>query len=511
MDELGQRLSKLSGRSSTPPLASEASQRSGQLSTPVQVSGKKTTRPPHLEEQADSGYVSVAPSPDSQKAEFAGHDLPGTKLKYFNKQIPQRLNARFFDIKVLYSQPLLEAIAKKRRNAGDIGMKLKYLGLSEQSTEPYIVIQCEKKTAKIVRKFFSQSHIEEELRPDFGVLVLDKELMRLADEDTIKVFADAAPLQTWCGVPVTLKRSAGSSVTSTLGGIVMVEEENGERMPYGLTASHALSKLRATGLPTPDASDSDTDSVASDTDSEVSAEASELSRLELTSPYEAAEAKVAVHNPDLVGYVAHNSLDDPARASQDWALVRLLNFKPLANTLLKTERSPPALELMQHSQTDSPNLDLFWNEEDSPDLTSDLDPTAVLVLTRKGSQPATLTFNTSSVLIAPGQELVQTHDISMRPTMRMYSLPCRIHHQAPSADHNILGLQPGDSGSWVVNESTGEVYGYVISIDIFGEAQVMPFGSVMLSIQEALKAVRVWLPSLGDMSVTVEEAEDMET
>lgn len=61
----------------------------------------------------------------------------------------------------------------------------------------------------------------------------------------------------------------------------------------------------------------------------------------------------------------------------------------------------------------------------------------------------------------------------------------------------------------MVNESTGEVYGYVISIDVFGEAQVMPLGSVMLSIKEKLNAVRVWLPSLGDMSVTVEEAEDM--
>src|SRR6266536_2930170 len=30
----------------------------------------------------------------------------------------------------------------------------------------------------------------------------------------------------------------------------------------------------------------------------------------------------------------------------------------------------------------------------------------------------------------------------------------------------LLGLFPGDSGSWVVNKITGEVYGHVVSVDL---------------------------------------------
>lgn len=58
----------------------------------------------------------------------------------------------------------------------------------------------------------------------------------------------------------------------------------------------------------------------------------------------------------------------------------------------------------------------------------------------------------------------------------------------------ILDLRPGDSGSWVVDAKTSKLYGYVVSVDAFGEAQVMPIHAILRSIKEQLKARRVFLP-----------------
>lgn len=63
----------------------------------------------------------------------------------------------------------------------------------------------------------------------------------------------------------------------------------------------------------------------------------------------------------------------------------------------------------------------------------------------------------------------------------------------------FIGLSPGDSGSWVVGEGTGSVYGHVVSIDAFGEGQVMPISLTLESIRVQLDAVRVWLPTRADV------------
>ncbi|KAI1029259.1 hypothetical protein LB505_006229 [Fusarium chuoi] len=65
-------------------------------------------------------------------------------------------------------------------------MKLKYLGLTSLSAKLHIVIQCERKIAKRVRKFFAQGHVAEELLPDFRVFVLEKALLRLTDDEAIE-------------------------------------------------------------------------------------------------------------------------------------------------------------------------------------------------------------------------------------------------------------------------------------------------------------------------------------
>jgi hypothetical protein len=69
----------------------------------------------------------------------------------------------------------------------------------------------------------------------------------------------------------------------------------------------------------------------------------------------------------------------------------------------------------------------------------------------------------------------------------------------------ITALHPGDSGSWVANILTGEVYGHIVSVDAFGEAQVMPIELVLVDIKERLLARRVWLPSPEEISKDMTE------
>jgi hypothetical protein len=56
-------------------------------------------------------------------------------------------------------------------------------------------------------------------------------------------------------------------------------------------------------------------------------------------------------------------------------------------------------------------------------------------------------------------------------------------------------LKYGDSGSWVVDKTTGHVYGHIIAVDPLGEALVAPMLSVMEEISSRLGNCIVYLPT----------------
>jgi hypothetical protein len=65
----------------------------------------------------------------------------------------------------------------------------------------------------------------------------------------------------------------------------------------------------------------------------------------------------------------------------------------------------------------------------------------------------------------------------------------------PSAD-----LQPGDSGVWVFDEATHELYGHIVASDIFGRAYVIPFEDVFDDIRDSLGAEAVSLPDRDEIA-----------
>ncbi|KAH8172589.1 hypothetical protein LIA77_06844 [Sarocladium implicatum] len=451
MERLQKRFSKL-GLSSDSASTSSQGQKTGESSSQADS-----------QETADSGYASTELQQDAKDADepgCLGRPLPGTHLKYYDQEIPLHLRERFFDIKVMYSQLLVDAILKKRRVSGDIGMKLRYLGTTSRSTELCIVFQCDKKTAKVIRKFFRQPHIDEEIRPDFRVVVLEQELVRLADDAEIQVRIREIPTRTWCGVPITMSNQRGETVTVTFGGVIMAKGSNGDLKWYGLTAGHALRRLGETGLPTPEASDSDSDS-DSDFGSDVSSRRMEEAAADIIAPK---EDQINVHSSKLIGRVLLHNLSSPMQRNLDWALIEPIGVKILPN--LVTWMQKPML----HSV---PPINL----PDEPP--QEYSSASVFVVTCRGPLSATLSFSTSSTLISPGQEFAETHELTMDPGM---------------------SLEQGDSGSWVVERANGAVHGFVVSVDAFGEAQVMPIEDVVEEIPKVLSADQGLSSNLADNS-----------
>ncbi|KAF4444771.1 hypothetical protein FACUT_426 [Fusarium acutatum] len=432
-------------------------------------------------EESDSGIGITTPSSQDHHNEPLGLELPGTELRHFDRPVSDRLKARFFDIKVLYTQPLLDYILKRKKDPGDISMKLKYLGLSSPSAQLHIVIQCERKIAKRVRKFFAQGHVEEELLPDFRVFVLEKALLRLTDEDAIEVLTDSVPERTWCGTPIRLIRG-NVSVVATFGGIIVVEATH--KRLVGLTAAHSLKKLHSPlsdQLLTHDREVpvSSSSSEASESENDCGCESTITTESSVQHPEYLNDKGLdttASQNTLEIGTILCNTFDAPMAQNYDWAIIDLSLQATLPN------------RVVLDGQSDSSDF------EEESDLGPILFPVGnpfvsvsrqVMVL-KQGAKPiGEMSLDTSSLLISPGSSFVEVYDLAME---------------------NGSSLSPGDSGSWVVDAKTFVLYGHVVSTDAFGEAQVVPIRSTLDSIKVQMNATRVFLPNSDDIQLLQKES-----
>ena len=70
-----------------------------------------------------------------------------------------------------------------------------------------ILIQCDKRVSKKVKRFFAQKHVLEDLQPHFRVHVIDTGLIQLSEGDLVTVRGNlAAPSGTWCGMAIEMRR-----------------------------------------------------------------------------------------------------------------------------------------------------------------------------------------------------------------------------------------------------------------------------------------------------------------
>lgn len=62
-----------------------------------------------------------------------------------------------------------------------------------------------------------------------------------------------------------------------------------------------------------------------------------------------------------------------------------------------------------------------------------------------------------------------------------------------------LDFRPGDSGAWIVDDITNEVYGHVVADDVFGRGYIVPIDDTLENIKDRLAIEAVFLPSRTDV------------
>lgn len=64
--------------------------------------------------------------------------------------------------------------------------------------------------------------------------------------------------------------------------------------------------------------------------------------------------------------------------------------------------------------------------------------------------------------------------------------------------NSLVGILDGDSGSWVIDRDSFELYGYLIASDVFNGGYVICINDVLKDIQLHLDAKEIGLPSIPD-------------
>ncbi|KAJ2987492.1 hypothetical protein NUW58_g4477 [Xylaria curta] len=318
-------------------------------------------------------------------------------LTFSRKPVPQQFLNRLLDIRALFTEPLLDTVSAKQRPTKGASMKLKYA--DDDDDKIYLVIQCDRRDKKKVRKFFTQSHVTEMIGNDITVHITTG-LRQLAAEK-LEVYGSIIGIAS-SGTPIRIEGAHGSSM-ATLGGVISIVKY-GRTILRGLTAGHVLTRLvHNSGRPS----------------------SSRWSGIEgdLDNPYDGSSDSSNDDQSDIFpeAHFDHTS----------WAPVGLGSH--MGN-------------IIEHSfQSTSSSTNYDW---------------------------ALIELRPNYLLVAPSSEFVETHDVVL---------------------DDGFSLQLGDSGSWVIHETTGEVYGHVVSTDMFGEVYVIPMNHTLRDIQAHLHADHVGL------------------
>ncbi|XXG99413.1 hypothetical protein Hte_005752 [Hypoxylon texense] len=466
-EELMRKLSSLKGDPSSPTHDTKAPPACGHDST------TSSLQVPHSVTD-DSGYGSLASTPDTNKGKSKGAQLPARhpwSRDVIDKPIPERLQNRFLDFKILYTEALWKAVSGKRnKNIGDISMKLRYKRETDADAQLFIVVQCEKRILKGVKKFFDDPDVKEVLGSDFHLHFIDSALIRLFSSDLAIVSTSEENITgITCGTAIEIHLN-GLYRRATIGGLISVTISDRPEL-YALTAGHPLASLRIDG----------SSEFSSDSGDESSPEANE--DLENSGTFRTSESQEthngAVYNAESekreIGIITTSSFHsrEPV-GNHDWALIKIQPSYWQPNLL----HLPSTGEKGKQPLVD---IDNGESQHDKYDDRTDLrisdciNPSKQLAaaMTCRGLQRGTLASNHSALFMSPSNDFVETLDFM------------------PALDSSLM---IGDSGSWVINESTGEVYGHIVAVDGLGEAHVMPIHPTLRSIESQLMATKVDLP-----------------
>ena len=510
----------------TPPPSNISTCVGQHITSPFSDFDKPSTSKPF--DGTDSGYASFAPTPE--KGTLAQKFLNRTprKLSIFEKDVPDVVRNRFHDLCVLFNEPLYRYLGKHGVIFTAISIKLKYAGESEATAKPWIIVQCDERASKRVRRFFNQQQLKAQYQPrdaqfpdvDFGLLVHGTPPEEMATDSEHYICGDMWDgAATLCGKPIKVCTSNATRL-ATLGGLIKVVRSEVIQL-YGMTAGHVVTRpdfAHEVGdddgqayrkQSTEDESSTvDSTSVADATEDEPIDEASVTFDQSCDGDkYDEDHDESSEQGEDEEEYELDlgsvrrqegmNNLD-PAALSQclrrndllrfDWPKLGHLSF--VSHQSASNNDLDWALVHFQDPKLCRPNLLVF------PEHTYEFGVSADLI-----ERPRRLTRATRSreVLILSGMaglkrgKLATSFGYLMIGPVKQFNEIYNVSMTEGSV------LDAGDCGSWVVDSVTHEVYGHVVASDSFGDAYVIPLDNTFSDIRQQLAADKVCLPTESEV------------
>ncbi|KAM0430908.1 hypothetical protein ACHAPT_005542 [Fusarium lateritium] len=508
----------------------------------------------------DSGYITQSTSPDNKLAESfprkstpveikpAAVEIkarpvplalpPLTDLAEFDKSVDDNTLSRFRHVHTQIEKPLLAYIRSKvpRRRYRPIALRLMILGRNEKDAKPCIVAFCPEEQCKRVRKFFDKSSVaalcqpQDDTVPSFDVFVLGRALETKHADEGADVFIpiiggrEGYTAETYCGAPIIIRRLSEMERRCTFGGIVRTVSLDGDTKLYGLTVGHVLSGDSDNG-PTvldnwvlqladsesedeQDEDEQDEDEQDEDEPSDDKPDDEEPDEVTEEQPEETEslatmddsqlasggnhDTSVSWASPELgkIGRIPKDSLHTQQVTADtmcwdggcyyDWALIEMEQHKP--NRILPRKLSDGEIQ-----EEDVRSGDLLMPV--TPPCSSGKRQSVTLLSGSEGLKQGSLSPLPSRLLLDPGSAFVDTLVLTLDGNQQIHD---------------------GDSGSWVVNEGTLEVYGYVVAADSFGGGHVIPLIEAFWSIGGSLGLRSVGIATTVDMATAKLAAEQAE-
>ncbi|KAI1763326.1 hypothetical protein GGR53DRAFT_372607 [Hypoxylon sp. FL1150] len=284
-----------------------------------------------------------------------------------------------------------------------------------------------------------------------------------------------------CGTAIEINLN-GRSQRVIIGGLIQIITFAFSEL-YALIARYPLASLyiESSG-PSLDSSDDDS-SEASDSDSDdgflkasdnIARRLFELERFRSDAIYNVAGEKKQIGTTSISGKPIGN---------HDWALLKINSPYWEPNIICSSAASSESGKRKQ-MQTRIDNWKSQYNDAATTELyiSTNSHPSRqhATIITCHGIQRGILSSNQTALFMSPSNSFVNTLDFS----------------PLPGSD-----LKHGDSGAWVINESTGKMYGHVMAINGLGEAHVIGIHGTIQSIASQSAANSVHLPSHEEISI----------
>ncbi|KAM5348998.1 hypothetical protein ACJ41O_008821 [Fusarium nematophilum] len=458
-----------------------------------------STQSQSLDDASTSGQSPPPPGPQlSSKIVDSGKPQPPRPglaavdgLSEFDKPVDEATIARFSHLCSQVEKPLLSYVRSETRwrKYRPIAIRMMILGQTLEDAKPCIVVLCMEHLSKKVRKFFDNDSIKALCQPNdetlspFEVYVVGQSPETKQGDEDVAVFAplpkfELSIVETYCGLPILVEQLSGTR-RCTFGGLIKVNRSTYPWI-YGLTVGHILFDEdydSVVGVESSDAGfagneDPDLFDSASDSSSCHSTEDSISSQPMVVSAY-------TLRYWTRLGTILGRNSPSRARSSKaylDWSLIDLSGVRLDKPNLVQTREMPDGI-----ADGDAGSVSKSLVMPGSPfQCVGKRQP--VLVLSgSEGLKRGSLSGLPSRLILGPGKNFVDTLIVDLEDGKRIVD---------------------GDSGSWVANVETLEVYGYVVAADAFGGGYVVPLLDAFRDIRHALRAKSVNLATATDLART---------